>query len=156
VSEKRFVFGLERVRELRVHAEDRAKEELAQALAARLRNEAVLSAADARLARSLADARPTGQAPLSGPALAARQAWTERLERSRADAERALHRSDADVVAQRTVLGAAARDRQALEKLRGRRLAEHRAAAARREGAVLDELAARTHARGAGRPLEAA
>jgi flagellar FliJ protein len=156
VSEKRFVFGLERVRELRVHAEDRAKEELAQALAARLRDKARLHAADERLALSLAEARPAPRAPLSGPALEARQAWTERLERSRADAARALHSADADVVAQRTALGAAARDRQALEKLRGRRLTEHRAAAARREGAVLDELAARMHTRGAGGPLEAA
>ncbi|MEZ5120048.1 MAG: hypothetical protein R2736_00460 [Solirubrobacterales bacterium] len=45
---KPFRFRLERVRELRAHAEDRAREELAASLGAQLRGEAMLRAATHR------------------------------------------------------------------------------------------------------------
>ena len=149
MSAGRFKFGLESVRDLRVHTEDRAKEDLAQSLAARVRGEALLRAADERLRSSMeAASRDRAVAPLSGAALLAQQAWTERMERSVADAQRDLHRCDADVAARRQALGAAARDRQALDRLRERQLAEHRLLLQRAEDAATDEMAARMHARG--------
>jgi flagellar FliJ protein len=150
VSERRFTFGLERVRELRVHAEDRAKGDLAAGLAERLRGESLLRAAEDRLAAAHAlgrDERGVGN-PLSGAALVAHQAWAERLERSRQDAEVALAHCEDVVALRRRAVAEAARAREALDRLRDRRLAEHRAAAARAEAARLDEIALRVHARG--------
>lgn len=143
MSETPFVFGLERVRELRAHDEDRAREELAASLADRLRGEAQLHAATERLRTAQGLAAPG--APLTGAVLVARQAWTERLERSIDAATDDLHRADAAVARRREALAAAGRKREALDRLRNRKLAEHRLAAGRRETAVLDEIALRTH-----------
>jgi flagellar FliJ protein len=142
----RFVFGLERVRELRVHDEDRAKEELAASLAHRLRGEAMLRAAEQRLN----DAHALGRDGhgLTGAALVARQAWTERLERTRAEAAGDLLRATDEIAARRVAVADAGRARQALDRLRERKAAEHRAGVLRREGAELDEIALRGHLRG--------
>jgi flagellar FliJ protein len=149
VSEKRFVFGLERVRELRAHDEDRAREQLAAGLADRLRGEAQLRAATERLrdAHGLTAAAD----PLTGSVLLARQAWTERLERSIDSATEDLHRADALVARRREALTEAGRKRQALDRLRERKFAEHRLEAGRRETAVLDEIALRSHGKHAPR-----
>lgn len=148
MSAAHFTFGLESVRGLRVHAEDRAKEELAQSLAARGRGEAELRAADARLRSSMDLQRDqVVAAPLSGAALFAQQAWTERMERSIADKQRELQRHDVAVAARRTALGTAARDREVLDRLKARKLDEHRVIAQRVEDAATDEMAARSHAR---------
>ncbi len=149
MSEKPFRFGLERVRELRVHDEDRAKEAFAASLNQRLRGAAMLAAADARLRDALVAAAPqpdTGLA-LSGPELLAHQGWLERLERSKAEAAVALHRLDADLMAQRSLLTDASRRREALERLKERRGEEHRRDASRREAAALDEMAMQAHVR---------
>jgi flagellar FliJ protein len=79
--------------------------------------------------------------------LVARQAWTERVERSRVDAERAVSAADAEVAARRDALAAAGRRREVLDRLRERKLAEHRLAGARAEGAALDEMALGMHLR---------
>jgi flagellar protein FliJ len=147
VSEKTFRFGLERVRQVRAHAEDRAKEELAASIAARLRGEALLRAAQERLADAHALGREGAEAPISGAVLVARQAWTERIERSRVDAEREVAGADAAVAARREALAAAGRRREALDRLRRRKLAEHQLAGARAEGAALDEMALGIHTR---------
>lgn len=142
----RFVFGLERVRELRVHDEDRAKEALAASLAHRLRGEALLRAAEDRLADALSTGRD--DTALTGAALVARQAWTERLERTRAEALGNLSRASDEVAARRAAVADAGRAREALDRLRERKHAEFRLGAARREGAELDEIALRAHLRG--------
>jgi flagellar FliJ protein len=149
VSETTFRFGLERVRQVRAHDEDRAKEELAAGIAARLRGEALLRAAQERLADAHALGRGGTALPASGAVLVARQAWTERVERSRVDAEHAVSAADADVAARREALAAAGRRREVLDRLRERKLAEHRLAGARAEGAALDEMALGMHVRAA-------
>jgi flagellar FliJ protein len=147
VSETTFRFGLERVRQVRAHDEDRAKEELAAGIAARLRGEALLRAAQERLADAHTLGRGGTALPASGAVLVARQAWTERVERSRVDAERAVSAADAEVAARREALAFAGRRREVLDRLRERKLAEHRLAGARAEGATLDEMALGMHLR---------
>lgn len=144
-----FRFGLERVRELRVHAEDQAKEAFAASLNQRVRGVAQLAAADERLRHALTSGTPGGHGlgRLTGADLLARQGFVERLERDRADASLALDHLDAELTSRRASLTSASRDREALERLRERRLAEHRADAARREAAQLDEIALQGHLR---------
>src|SRR3954467_13384809 len=82
-----FRFGLQRVREIRAHDEDQAKERFAASLNARVRGEAVLRAAEARLRNAQNGVVEPGFGPLTGQTLVARQAWVERLEHDRADAK---------------------------------------------------------------------
>ncbi|HYF24976.1 MAG TPA: flagellar export protein FliJ [Baekduia sp.] len=145
-----FRFGLERVRELRAHDEDRAKEAFAASLQQRLRGAAQLAAADARLRDALDAGTPSGGLSLTGADLLAHQSWVERLERTRSDAQLALHHFDVDLATSRASLTEASRRREALERLKQRQGAEHRATAARREAAALDEIALRGHGRRAG------
>jgi flagellar FliJ protein len=146
VKSPRFKFGLERVRELRAHDEDRAKEAFASSLNERVLGAALLAAADERLDGARAVQRE-GAVGASGTDLVARQAYLEQVERSRADAERDLANRDAALAARRQALAEASRRRQALEKLKERRAEEHRLEAARAEGAFLDEIALSAHVR---------
>ena len=145
MSTPRFKFGLERVRELRAHDEDRAKEAFAVSLEQRVRGVAQLADATARLGDAQAAQR--GAVAASGADLASRQAWLERVEQSRLDAERLLRQHDAVLLQRRGELTEASRRRQALDKLKERRAAEHALAAARAEGAFLDEIALNAHVR---------
>lgn len=147
--EPSFRFGLERVRELRVHAEDRAKEAFAASLNQRLHGVAQLAAADARLRDALQAGLPAGDAVprVTGADLLTRQAFVERLERTKDDARLALDHLDAELAARRSSLTDASRDREALERLKARRRAEHRLDASRREAAMLDEIAIQGHLR---------
>jgi flagellar FliJ protein len=140
---KPFRFRLERVRELRAHAEDRAREDLAASLGAQLRGEAMLMAATHEVAQAQSDRRDGVLAggPVSCIDLQANQLWVERLQRQRADAELALERASAEVDARRRALVEASRSREALERLKERRRLEHRAEMERVEGARLDEMA---------------
>lgn len=143
-----FRFGLERVRELRVHDEDRAKEAFALSLGHRVRGAAQLACADERLRDALLSNRPPeGVAGLTGSDLLARQTFVERLERSRSDAALALDHLDTDLASQRSSLAQASQRREALERLKARRGEEHRLEAGRREAAELDEIALRGHLR---------
>jgi len=140
---KPFRFRLERVRELREHAEDRAREQLAASLGAQVRGAAMLEAAAREVARAQSDRR---DGALSGGLvtcldLQAQQLWVERLERQRVDAELALERASAEVDVRRRALVDASRHREALEQLKDRRRREYRAEMARLEGARLDEIA---------------
>jgi flagellar FliJ protein len=147
VTSPPFQFRLERVRSLRERAEEHAKEELAAGLAHRLRGAALLDAAT----RAAGEARDllggTVQGGASGADLQAAQAWVERAERNRLAAELDLGRRDAEVTARRRVLAHAARDHEAIVRLRDRRRAEHDREHARREQAVLDEVALTQHRR---------
>jgi len=144
---KTFTFGLERVRELREHAESRAKEELAASLHQRLKGAAMLAAASDRLAQAAADGRPQEGARQTAADFLAQERWLKALQREHEDASLSLHRLDAEVDARRGALGDASREREVLERLKQRKAAEHRAQAARREGAELDELALTMHLR---------
>jgi flagellar protein FliJ len=142
-----FRFGLERVRELRAHAEDRAREEFAASMASRERDAAALAAAEdlVRQAReSLRDGSATG---LSGQDLIAHQMWLQRVEADRRLAELQLARREAEVESRRQALAGATREREVIERLRDRHRAEHDAADARRSAAALDEMALSIHRR---------
>lgn len=143
-----FRFGLERVRELRAHDEDRAREEFAASLNRRARGAAMLQAAQ-ELIDQARDGRRTGVAsgPVTGQDLLSQQMWLERLERHRDTAARELDRSDQELTVRRTELNEARQKREVLEKLKERRRGEHDAENARRQGAALDEMALSAHVR---------
>ncbi len=144
-----FRFRLERVRELREHAEDRAREELAASLGAQLRGQAMLQAASAAVdgAHSASRAGAQQGAATAAADLYAQQLYLERLERQRCDAELALERASAEVDARRGALVEASQKRQALERLKERRRREHTAHVERLEGAFLDEIALTSYVR---------
>ena len=145
-----FTFRLERVRTLREQAEDRAREELAAELRARMAVEAMLRQAtdavtDARVAGR--DAAGTGRR-VSAVSLVHSQAYLERVEQVRVEASLDLDAKDAEVAARRATLAVAARERKAISKLEERQRAEHDAEWARRSQNQLDELALAVHRRG--------
>jgi flagellar protein FliJ len=142
-----FRFGLERVREIRAHDEDQAKERFAASLNARVRGEAVLRAAQERLDDARSEAVPTAFGPLSGMSLVSRQAWVERLEHTRADAQLRMANYEADLQSSRRELATASQAREVLDKLESRQREQHRLAADRVEAAELDEMALQMHAR---------
>ncbi len=142
-----FRFGLERVREIRAHDEDQAKERFAASLSARVRGEAVLRAAEARLRDAHSGVTSPALGPLSGATLVARQAWVERLEHDRADAQLRMRSYEAQLQARRAELAKASQAREVLDQLKERRREEHRLASERAEAADLDEMALQMHAR---------
>lgn len=147
MSTARFRFGLERVREIRAHDEDLAKEAFAASVQERLRGAALLAAASEQVDAAHAARRDGDSAATSGQHLVSMQAYLDRVEQSRRDAERELAQSEAALAERRRALTEASRRRQALERLKQRRAAEHAAEAARREGAFLDEIAIGAHVR---------
>jgi flagellar FliJ protein len=144
-----FTFRLERVRTIRERAEDRAREALTVELRNRAEGEAMLrDATDA-----VSAAREAGRCTVSSARVAATdfisaQAFLERQERLRVEASLELSRREAEVEARRAALASAARDRQAIDKLKERRKAEHDAEWARRAQNTLDELALAVYRRG--------
>jgi flagellar protein FliJ len=142
-----FQFPLERVRALRERAEDSAKEDLAASLSHRLKGEAMLRAASKLLDGARDAHRVTAGGSVSGAQLIAVQTYLERAERARVAAAEDLDRREADVSARREALVEAARERQALERLKARRSADHAAEAGRMESAALDEMAISMHRR---------
>jgi flagellar FliJ protein len=136
-----FTFGLERVRELREHAESQAKEELAASLNQRVRGAAMLANASQELAGAAAAGRPAEGATRNAADLLAHERWMQALRRDQENKALSLDRLDAEVDARRSALGDASRDREVLERLKERQRQAHRAELARREGAELDELA---------------
>ena len=150
MTSPRFRFGLERVRELRAHDEDQAKEAFASSVQERVRGAALLAAASRELegAHGLhRDRNASPDASASGQDLIAMQRWLERVEQSRVDAERELEMREALVVARREEMAEAARRRQALERLKEQRKAQHATALARQEAVFLDEVALAQHVR---------
>ena len=91
---------------------------------------------DARAAQLDAALRPR-----TGDDLVARQAYLERTESAHEVSRQVVTRSEAFVETQREELTQAARDRQALERLKVRREAEFVREAARIESNMLDEIA---------------
>ena len=143
-----FRFGLERVREIRAHDEEQAKEQFAATLNQRLRGEAVLRAAEERLHEAQRPVLPESSGgPISGGSLVARQAWVERLQRSREDAALRLRGLEAELERKRASLTDASRRREVLDKLKDRQRDAHRQACERRESIALDEMALSVHVR---------
>jgi len=145
VDETPFRFGLERVRELREHDEDRAREDFAASLTRRERDAAMLRAASDLVVRAQ-DARRAG-APLDGQRIVAQHLWLERVEADRRKAEREVTRRDAEIESRRQALGAAQQRREVIERVKERHRAKHQAADALRAAAALDEMALAIHRR---------
>jgi flagellar FliJ protein len=141
-----FTFPLERVRTLRERAEERAREALSAELRLRAEGEALLQAATAAVDSAREANRFAGR--VSALDLLGAQNFLETTERKRVEAELELARRDAEVAVKRDHLAAAARDRQAIDKLKERRKAEHDAEWTRRAQNTLDELALAVHRRG--------
>jgi flagellar protein FliJ len=145
-----FTFGLERVRELREHAEAQAKEELAGSLSQRLKGAAMLARAQEELETARTERKAEPGAPLDPRAMIAQEHWVRALERDQEAAALSLDRLDAEVDARRASLNDASREREVLERLKERKRTEHKREVARRETVELDELALSMHMRGAG------
>lgn len=139
-------FRLERVRALRERREEAAKLEFAGALQRRAQCEAELALAEARIA----DARRTQLQPspsLTATDLRDRQAYLERVERAQQLVREDLNRHEVELEDRRTALTQASQDRQALERLKERSLANHVRELARVEQNTLDEIAGNGHRR---------
>jgi len=136
----KFKFGLERVRELREHAEDQAREQLAASLGQRLRGAAELARVTEQIQSAASETPSQVGVPVSGADLVAHALWLQSLERQRETAALHLDRLDTDVDHRRTVLGQKRQDREVLERLKERKQREHSAEMARRESAELDEI----------------
>ena len=141
-----FNFRLERVRSLRESAEDAARGALARPHNPRIRGAAHVREATHPLTAAHAAAR-------AAPATTARdliagQAWMERLERHRVDAVAELDRRDASVARSRAALAERAREREAIERIKRKRRADHDAEVLRQAQIALDEVALTVHRRG--------
>jgi flagellar FliJ protein len=136
-----FRFRIERVRALRERHEDAAKQELAGAMQRHRRCEDEVQAAAARLADARAAQLDVTRGPSSSADLLARQAYLERAERAHHATQQDLQRQEIELAQRREALTQAARERQALERLKENRRADHEREVARREGLMLDEIA---------------
>jgi flagellar FliJ protein len=141
-----FAFSLERVREVRAHEEDVAREAFAASLSVRARGVAMLADAQQRAAAAREQA-VAEKSPRSGAELIAAQVWLERVQRSEEQAALELDRSDAELAQRREALTTAGQRRQALERLKDRQREAHRVSSARREAGILDEIALTGHVR---------
>lgn len=146
-----FRFGLERVREIRAHDEEQAKEQFAASLSQRLRGEAMLRAAEDQLQSAQrvggSGLAVTFDGPVSGDSLVARQAWVERLQRSRDDAAVRLQGLDIELERSRASLTDASRRREVLDQLKSRHREKHVRECERRESNAIDEMALNVHNR---------
>jgi flagellar FliJ protein len=146
VSNPPFAFSLERVREVRAHEEDKAREAFAASLSLRARGVALLADAKARAAAAREQAIAKS-APLTGAALLSEQAWLERVQRSQEQAALELERRNDELEQRRAALTAAGQRRQVLDRLKDRKRQDHAIEAARRDAVVLDEVALNGHIR---------
>ena len=141
-----FVFSLERVREVRAHEEDKAREAFAASLSLRARGVSLLADAQARAAAAREQALAK-TAPLTGAALLSEQAWLERVQRSKEQAALELERRNDELEQHRAALTAAGQRRQVLDRLKDRKRQDHALEAARRDAVALDEVALNGHIR---------
>ena len=144
-----FRFRLERVRALRERREDAAKEELAGAMLRHRRCEEEVQAAAERIARARAAQVDATRATSSATDLLARQAYLERAERAHQATRQDLQRHELELAQRCDALTQAARERQALERLKEHRRADHEREVARQEGLMLDEIALNGYRRNA-------
>jgi flagellar FliJ protein len=136
-----FRFSLERVRALRERTEDQAKGALAGAMQDHQRSEREADEAARRVALAREAQLDATTLPASANELMARQAYLERSEQAHRMSQDVLGRSEMRVQQRRTALTEAARDRQALERLKEHRRSDHEREQARVEHAAMDEIA---------------
>ncbi len=136
-----FRFRLERVRALRERSEDVAKEALAGALHQHRLSEEQLRAAEDSMAQARAAQLDATARASSAIDLLARQAYLERTEQAHLASRQNLQQHEIEVERRREALTAAAREREALERLKEHRRADHARETARQEGLALDEIA---------------
>jgi flagellar protein FliJ len=136
-----FRFSLERVRALRERTEDEAKEALAGAMQDQMRSERELHEAAERVARARAAQIGATSERLSAQDLIGRQAFLERSEQAHHVSQQVLFRSELHVNQRRMALTEAARDRQALERLKEARRQDFEREQLRIENEQLDEIA---------------
>jgi flagellar export protein FliJ len=147
MSRSTFRFKLERVREVRVDAEDRAREEFASSLSQRMRGIAMLRQAEAAVTAAQDNQRLGATETVTGLDLVARQAYVDRVKTGAQHAALAVSRADAEVDARRTSLATASRHREILERLKERHRGEHRAESERRDAGELDDMATNAYIR---------
>jgi flagellar export protein FliJ len=136
-----FRFRLERVRALRERHEDAAKQAFAGAMIDRDHSERELEKAHDSLARAREAQLQATSGPVSAIDLMAHQAYMERSERAVRARREDLGRREQLVAQRRAELTVAARDRQALERLKETRRQDHLREQARVEAIALDEMA---------------
>jgi flagellar FliJ protein len=136
-----FRFRLERVRALRERAEDEAKEAFAASMQDRNRSEQEMDEAARRVEAAREAQLDTAAAPVNATELIARQAYLERSERAHEATKQDLHRREQAMEQRREELTEAARERQALERLKEHRRGEFLREQLRIEAAALDEIA---------------
>jgi flagellar FliJ protein len=136
-----FRFRLERVRALRERSEDAAKQALAEAMATHNVASEALDRAQAQVAAAQAAQSASGMSARRVADLLAHQAFLERSERAVAASRQDLRRHEHHLEQRRHELTEAARARQALERLKENRRADHHRELARREAIDLDEIA---------------
>jgi flagellar FliJ protein len=126
---------------LRERREDEAKRELAGAIAEHFRAEEELHAAERRIAHAREAHLDAALTHRSATDLLAHQAYLERTESAREASQIHLSQREDELGESRRALSRAARDRQALERLKERRRTEFMVEAARIESLMLDEIA---------------
>jgi flagellar FliJ protein len=136
-----FRFSLERVRVLRERTEDAAKEALAGAMQDQQRSERDVQDAAEAVLRARRAQLGASSGPMNAGDLIAHQAYLERSEVAHRASQEMLGRTERQVDARRTELTEAARDRQALERLKENRRSDHERELARQENLELDEIA---------------
>jgi flagellar FliJ protein len=136
-----FRFRLERVRALRERHEDAAKQAFAGAMMDRTRSEHELQEAADRVVQAREAQLDAATGPASALDLMSRQAYLERSERAHRASQDDLHRREQMLLQRRRELAVAARDRQALERLKEHRRGDHEREQARIEAINLDEIA---------------
>lgn len=138
----RFHFGLERVRDLRAHTEEQAKEQFAASLNHLAHGEAMLRAAEHQLEQArLEQGAGVQDVALSGQDHLAHQAFVERLERSRRDAIVEIQQREQRLADDRHALARASQDREVLDKLKERQKTAHLHEVDRLERVEVDDLA---------------
>lgn len=136
-----FRFRLERVRALRERSEDAAKQALAEAMHTHAQASEALDRATAQVAAAQAAHSAAGTGTTTVAHLLAHQAFLERSERAVAASHQDVTRHEHHLEQRRGELSEAARERQALERLKENRRADHERELARRESLDLDEIA---------------
>jgi flagellar protein FliJ len=131
-----FRFRLERVRALRERHEEQAKQDFAVALGRRQQCREEVARADDRIVQA-----QRAQARAAGRELHAHQTYLERMEHARTLALEELERQEIELEARRVALTKASQDREALERLKEKGLADHLREAARIDQITTDEIA---------------
>ncbi len=136
MSGSSYRFRLERVRALRERREDQAKQEFGTAFQMRRNAADEVECAQDRIA-----AARSAQLYASGDELRAHQSYLERMETDHRLAAALLAQREDELEQRRRALTKASQDREALERLKQKGLADFNREAARVEQVMLDEIA---------------